>query len=159
VTRFLTPQELLQIAQTLPGDPACLDLGVLDAVCARVQGVAEAEARKKVRVPVPTKPVIQKHLNQIKGDSRTAGLPEGVYGPERPCPWWHEVSTHAFQSAFMDADRAWTNWLASVRGARAGRRVGHPRFKKKARSREAFRLHHDVKRPAPRLRRQGDCAS
>ncbi|MER6560559.1 fic family toxin-antitoxin system, toxin component [Streptomyces sp. NPDC001027] len=37
MTRFLTPQELLQIAQTLPGDPACLDLGVLDAVCARVQ--------------------------------------------------------------------------------------------------------------------------
>jgi prophage maintenance system killer protein len=36
VTRFLIPQELLQIAQTLPGDPACLDLGVLDAVCARV---------------------------------------------------------------------------------------------------------------------------
>lgn len=37
MTRFLTPQELLQIAQTLPGDPACLDLGVLDAVCARVR--------------------------------------------------------------------------------------------------------------------------
>ncbi|MFE2536872.1 fic family toxin-antitoxin system, toxin component [Streptomyces sp. NPDC059371] len=37
MTRFLTPQELLQIAQTLPGDPACQDLGVLDAVCARVQ--------------------------------------------------------------------------------------------------------------------------
>ncbi|MFE2499593.1 fic family toxin-antitoxin system, toxin component [Streptomyces scopuliridis] len=37
MTRFLTPQELLQIAQTLPGDPVCLDLGVLDAVCARVQ--------------------------------------------------------------------------------------------------------------------------
>ncbi|MGW0730285.1 fic family toxin-antitoxin system, toxin component [Streptomyces mirabilis] len=37
MTRFLTPQELLQIAQTLPGDPACLDLGVLDAVCARAQ--------------------------------------------------------------------------------------------------------------------------
>ncbi|MEV7392550.1 MULTISPECIES: fic family toxin-antitoxin system, toxin component [unclassified Streptomyces] len=37
MTRFLTPQELLQIAQTLPGDPACVDLGVLDAVCARVQ--------------------------------------------------------------------------------------------------------------------------
>ncbi|WP_200307955.1 hypothetical protein [Streptomyces adelaidensis] len=25
MTRFLIPQELLQIAQTLPGDPACLD--------------------------------------------------------------------------------------------------------------------------------------
>ncbi|MER5254397.1 MULTISPECIES: hypothetical protein [unclassified Streptomyces] len=37
MTRFLTPQELLQIAQTLPGDPACLDLGVLDGTCARVQ--------------------------------------------------------------------------------------------------------------------------
>ncbi|MFE9446727.1 hypothetical protein ACFYO2_49620, partial [Streptomyces sp. NPDC006602] len=37
MTRFLTPQELLQIAQTLSGDPACLDLGVLDAACARVQ--------------------------------------------------------------------------------------------------------------------------
>ncbi|MEU9309682.1 fic family toxin-antitoxin system, toxin component [Streptomyces sp. NPDC048256] len=37
MTRFLTPEELLQIAQTLPGDPACLDLGVLDAACARVQ--------------------------------------------------------------------------------------------------------------------------
>jgi death-on-curing protein len=35
VTRFLTPQELLQVAQTLPGDPACRDLGVLDAICAR----------------------------------------------------------------------------------------------------------------------------
>ncbi len=37
MTRFLTPQELLQIAQSLPGDPDCLDLGVLDAVCARVR--------------------------------------------------------------------------------------------------------------------------
>ncbi|OEJ22949.1 hypothetical protein AR457_37700 [Streptomyces agglomeratus] len=35
MTRFLTPPELLQVAQTLPGDPACRDLGILDAVCAR----------------------------------------------------------------------------------------------------------------------------
>lgn len=115
------------------------------------QGVPEAEARKKVRVPVPTKPAIQKHLNRIKGDSRIRGLPEGALGPERPCPWWHEVSTYAFQSAFIDADGAWQNWLDSVRGARAGRPVGYPRFKKKGRSRESFRLHHDVKRPVIRL--------
>ncbi|MER6736579.1 RNA-guided endonuclease TnpB family protein [Streptomyces puniciscabiei] len=115
------------------------------------QGIAEAEARRQVRVPVPTKPVVQKHLNQIKGDSRIGGLPEGVYGPERPCPWWHEVNTHAFQSAFIDADRAWKNWHDSLRGARAGRRVGYPRFKKKGRARESFRLHHDVKRPTIRL--------
>lgn len=115
------------------------------------QGVTEAQARKTVRVPVPMKAVIQKHLNQIKGDSRTGGLPDGVYGPERPCPWWHEVNTHAFQSAFIDADRAWKNWLDSLRGTRAGWRVGYPRFKKKGRAREAFRVHHDVKRPTIRL--------
>ncbi|MET9175872.1 RNA-guided endonuclease TnpB family protein [Streptomyces misionensis] len=115
------------------------------------EGVPEAEARKRVRVPVPSKPQIQKHLNQIKGDSRVGGLPAGAYGPERPCPWWHEVNTYAFQSAFIDADRAWKNWLDSLRGARAGRRVGYPRFKKKGRAREAFRLHHDVKRPSIRL--------
>lgn len=115
------------------------------------QGVPEAEARKQVRVPVPTKPATQKHLNRIKGDSRRGDLAEGAYGPVRPCPWWHEVNTHAFQSAFIDADRAWQNWLESLRGVRAGRRVGYPRFKKKGRTRESFRLHHDVKRPAIRL--------
>ncbi|MFJ8335997.1 RNA-guided endonuclease InsQ/TnpB family protein [Streptomyces sp. NPDC094437] len=111
------------------------------------QGVAEAEARKQVKVPVPTKPVIYKHLNRIKG----ACLPEGVEGPQRPCPWAEEVNAHALQSAFIDADRAWTNWLASLHGARAGRRVGYPKFKKKGRVRDAFRLHHAVKSPTIRL--------
>lgn len=115
------------------------------------QGVPEKKARTKVRVSVPTKPLIQKHLNQIKGDSRTGAHPEGVYGPERPCPWWHEVNTYAFQSAFIDADRAWKNWLDSLRGAHGGRRVGYPQFKKKGRVRESFRLHHNVKLPTIRL--------
>jgi prophage maintenance system killer protein len=35
VTRHLDPHELLQIAASLPGDPACNDLGVLDAAAAR----------------------------------------------------------------------------------------------------------------------------
>ncbi|GGR63994.1 RNA-guided endonuclease InsQ/TnpB family protein [Streptomyces roseolus] len=116
------------------------------------QGVEEAEARRRVKVPVPSKPQIQKRLNEVKGDSRVDGrLPEGVFGPERPCPWWHEVSTYAFQSAFADVDRAWKNWLDSLRGVRAGRKVGYPRFKKKGRSRDSFRLHHDVKKPSIRL--------
>jgi putative transposase len=116
------------------------------------QGVVEAEARRRVKVPVPSKPAIQKRLNEVKGDSRVDGrLPEGVFGPERPCPWWHEVNTYAFQSAFTDVDRAWKNWLDSLRGVRAGRKVGYPRFKKKGRSRDSFRLHHDVKRPGIRL--------
>ncbi|MFD5412441.1 RNA-guided endonuclease InsQ/TnpB family protein [Streptomyces nojiriensis] len=116
------------------------------------QGVPETEARRQVKVSVPSKPAIQKRLNTIKGDSRIDGrLPAGMLGPERPCPWWHEVSTYAFQSAFADADRAWNNWMDSLRGARVGRKLGHPRFKKKGRSRDSFRLHHDVRRPLIRL--------
>jgi putative transposase len=106
-------------------------------------GTPEAEARKKAKVAIPSKPTIQKALNATKGDSRT--------GVDGVCPWWHEVNTYCFQSAFADADRAWKNWLDSLSGKRAGRRVGYPRFKKKGRSRDSFRLHHDVKRPGIRM--------
>lgn len=106
-------------------------------------GVGEAAARHQVKVPIPSKPAIQKALNAVKGDSRT--------GVDGVCPWWWAVSTYAFQSAFADADRAWGNWLSSVKGERAGRRVGYPRFKSKRRARAAFRLHHNVKRPTIRL--------
>lgn len=112
-------------------------------VAARIeQGDTESEARKGVRVPVPTKPSIQKALNLIKGDSRT--------GVDGTCPWWHEVSTYAIQSAFVDADAAWNNWLDSLSGKLA-RRVGYPKFKKKGHSRDSFRLHHNVKKPVIRL--------
>ncbi|MEV7898256.1 IS607 family element RNA-guided endonuclease TnpB [Streptomyces cyaneofuscatus] len=114
-------------------------------------GVEESEARKRVRVPVPMKPVIQKHLNQIKGDPEKRPWPEGSIGPARPCPWWKEVSTYAFQSAFIDADQAWKNWQDSLAGRRAGRKVGYPRFKKKGRARDSFRLHHTVPQPTIRL--------
>jgi putative transposase len=67
------------------------------AVAALVEGGAElADARKQVTITVPSKPAIQKAWNAIKGDDR-AGC-EGI------SPWWHEVSTYAFQSAFVDAD-------------------------------------------------------
>lgn len=105
-------------------------------------GVPEDQARKQVKVKVPTKPEIQKALNQVKGDSR-----KGIDGL---CPWWHEVNTYCFQSAFADADTAWKNWLDSLKGKRAGRKVGYPRFKRKG-DRASFRLHHDVKRPTIRL--------
>jgi putative transposase len=106
-------------------------------------GVDEAAARRQVKVPVPSKPAIQRDWNRLKGDTTT--MTPGY------SPWWREVSTYAFQSAFADADRAWSNWLDSLAGRRAGRRVGYPRFKKKGRARESFRIHHDVKRPTIRL--------
>ncbi|OEJ21065.1 type II toxin-antitoxin system death-on-curing family toxin [Streptomyces subrutilus] len=37
MTRYLTPEQLLQVAETLPGDPPCDDMGVLDAACSRIQ--------------------------------------------------------------------------------------------------------------------------
>jgi putative transposase len=101
------------------------------------------QARKQITVKVPGKAPIQKAWNQIKGDSRS-----GVAGI---CPWWHEVSTYAFQSAFADADTAWQNWWASRTGRRAGKRVGQPRFKRKHRCRDSFRIHHDVSGPPSAL--------
>jgi putative transposase len=106
-------------------------------------GIELEVARKRVKVPLPSKPSVQKAWNEAKGDSRTDT--DGI------CPWWHEVNTYCFQSAFIDADAAWKNWLDSLKGARAGRRVGYPKFKKKGRCKDSFRLHHDVKRPTIRL--------
>lgn len=107
------------------------------------QGVPEAEARKRTKVPMPGRFTVQKTFQADRGDTR-AETP-GV------CPWWHEVNTYVFQTAFADADRAWKNWLDSFKGARAGRRVGYPRFKKRGRARDSFRLHHNVKKPSIRL--------
>ncbi|MFV8227341.1 RNA-guided endonuclease InsQ/TnpB family protein [Mycolicibacterium fortuitum] len=91
---------------------------------------------------IPTKPTIQKTLNQTKGDDRI--------GVDGDCPWWHSVSTYAFQSAFADADVAWKNWMDSLIGRRSGRRVGRPRFKSKHRAQDSFRIHHPVDRPSIR---------
>lgn len=105
-------------------------------------GLPEKQARTEATVKVPSKPSIQKVWNQFKGDDRA--------GVDGCAPWWHTVSTYAFQSAFLDADRAWQNWLDSLTGKRAGRRVGFPRFKRKGRCRDSFRIHHDVKKPTIR---------
>ncbi|TLW89258.1 transposase [Saccharomonospora piscinae] len=106
-------------------------------------GLTEQQARRDATVTVPSKPQVQKRWNQLKGDTTRGG--DGI------CPWWRAVSTYAFQSAFLDADRAWKNWMDSLTGKRAGRRVGAPRFKKKGRCRDSFRLHHAVNDPTIRL--------
>lgn len=113
------------------------------AIAAMVESGVDSKTAARQAPRVPTKPEIQRELNQIRGDSRTAT--DGL------CPWWWTVSTYAFQSAFADADRAWSNWVDSLTGRRAGRRVGRPRFKRKNRSRDSFRIHHDVKNPTIRL--------
>ncbi|MFI6883774.1 RNA-guided endonuclease InsQ/TnpB family protein [Streptosporangium canum] len=106
-------------------------------------GLPRDVARKQVEIAIPAKPAIQKAWVSNRGDSRT--------GQDGICPWSHEVNNYCFQSAFDDADTAWKNWLDSITGRRAGARAGHPRFKKKGRTRDSFRIAHDVKKPGIRL--------
>jgi putative transposase len=103
---------------------------------------AKAAKAQAPKVKIPSKPDIQKALNVVKGDDRV--------GVEGACPWWHTVSTYAFQSAMIDADRAWQNWMDSLTGKRAGRAAGFPRFKAKNRCRDSFRIHHHVGNPTIR---------
>ncbi|MDQ2738812.1 MAG: helix-turn-helix domain-containing protein, partial [Actinomycetota bacterium] len=105
-------------------------------------GLDEKLARKHVKTVLPTKATIQKRLNELKGDDR-----KGIDGL---APWWHTVSTYAFQSAFADADLAWSNWMSSLGGRRAGKPVGYPRFKKRGACRDSVRIHHDVNKPTIR---------
>ncbi|MGX8910270.1 RNA-guided endonuclease TnpB family protein [Streptomyces netropsis] len=59
---------------------------------------------------------------------------------EGGCPWWREVALRSIVCGFDRADTAWKNWMSSASGARKGRRVGMPQFKKKGRARDSFTL-------------------
>lgn len=54
--------------------------------------------------------------------------------------WRGQVCQQVFEEAAADLGRALAAFSASRKGARAGRRVGFPRFKRKGRGRAAFRL-------------------
>jgi len=45
------------------------------------------------------------------------------------CPWWVENSKEAYASGIDDLAQALSNWTASKKGKRKGRKVGFPRFK------------------------------
>ncbi|WP_196808514.1 RNA-guided endonuclease TnpB family protein [Nocardiopsis sp. CNS-639] len=115
----------------------------VDALVATGVGEKAARDRLKGTVKVPKKPQVYKAFQMLRGDAA-----KGIDGT---APWHAEIPTHVFQSAWINADRAWQNWIDSYRGTRAGRRVGYPRFKKKFRSRDSFRLHQSSGRPVLRL--------
>lgn len=54
--------------------------------------------------------------------------------------WLDEVSKFVREEALVDVAAAYTNWFDSLSGKRAGKKVRPPRFKKKGRSVESFRL-------------------
>jgi putative transposase len=54
--------------------------------------------------------------------------------------WWHENSKCAYQESFRDLNRALRDYVKSKRGERKGRKLGFPRFKKRGKARDSFRL-------------------
>ena len=53
--------------------------------------------------------------------------------------WLSEVASVPLVQACQDARRAYRNWFDSLRGQRKGRRIGHPRFRRKH-GRQSIRL-------------------
>ncbi|MFE5141911.1 IS607 family element RNA-guided endonuclease TnpB [Streptomyces fagopyri] len=73
-------------------------------------------------------PALRKAFNSVKhDDSRFAG-------------WWDQNSKESYSTGLANAAAAFGNWHASRIGARAGARVGFPRFQKKHRSRLSCRF-------------------
>jgi putative transposase len=58
--------------------------------------------------------------------------------------WRSEVTAQVFEEAVVDLGKALKAWTDSRRGKRAGRAVGHPRFKKKNPERGSFRMRNKV---------------
>ncbi|HEU5028922.1 MAG TPA: IS607 family element RNA-guided endonuclease TnpB [Spirillospora sp.] len=54
--------------------------------------------------------------------------------------WWGENSKCVYQESFRDLDRALREFVRSCNGARKGRRMRFPRFKKRGRCRDSFRF-------------------
>jgi len=54
--------------------------------------------------------------------------------------WWGENSKCAYQESFRDLDRALRDFTKSGKGERKGKRLGFPRFKKRGKCRDSFRL-------------------
>ena len=54
--------------------------------------------------------------------------------------WWRDISKEAAANGVADAVRAYWDWVSSRNGRRKGRRVGFPRFRRKGRGRESYRV-------------------
>ena len=55
-------------------------------------------------------------------------------------PWWSEVSKEAFSNGIADAVTAYWNWQKGRAGERSGRRPGFPRFRRKGRDTDRYRV-------------------
>ncbi|MFJ9567887.1 RNA-guided endonuclease InsQ/TnpB family protein [Streptomyces fuscichromogenes] len=98
--------------------------------CARVvfnDAVRAREDARKTERPFPTVGQLSRKL--ITEAKRTA---------ERS--WLGEVSAVVLQQSLRDAERAYRNFFASLKGARKGPRTGAPRFKSRKDKRQSIRF-------------------
>lgn len=89
-------------------------------------------------------PEITRH--RAAGKAIAAGADPATIWPETERssePWMHTIPRRVLVSGLQSADKAWKNFFDSRTGARAGRLVGTPRFKRKGASRDSFTI------PAP----------
>lgn len=54
--------------------------------------------------------------------------------------WWAENSKCAYQEAFRDLERALADFVKSKKGLRKRKQLGFPKFKKRGKCRDSFRL-------------------
>jgi putative transposase len=54
--------------------------------------------------------------------------------------WWCDNSKCVYEQAFRDLDRSLWEFIKSKKGQRKGRRIGFPRYKKRGKCRDSFRL-------------------
>ena len=97
--------------------------------CARVvfnRVIALREAARAVGEPFPSYATVAAQLKGWRAD------------PE--APWLAEPSQTALEQAIRQADTAYKNFFASIRGARKGRRVGHPKFRSRKDNRQSVTL-------------------
>jgi putative transposase len=59
--------------------------------------------------------------------------------------WWSENSKCLYQEAFRNLDRALRDYIKSKHGERKGRRLGFPKFKKRGKCRDSFRLYGTIR--------------
>ncbi|MBR8640560.1 transposase [Streptomyces tuirus] len=98
--------------------------------CARVvfnDAVRAREDARKAGQPVPTAGELSRKL--ITEAKRTAGR-----------SWLGEVSAVVLQQSLRDAEAAYRNFFASLKGARKGPRLGAPRFKSRKDARQSIRF-------------------
>lgn len=132
-------------------------------------GLSAEEARSQTKVLVPSRGALDKARVRVRGTDRLgapcapnwvaardvlvadriepevadaillnwAGRCDPALGLQ---PWAPAVPNSVIQRGELDADTAWKNWMASLKGQRAGRRMGFPRFKSRGRSRDSFYL-------------------